>query len=322
MFFTFQPSDFAPVNEGLLYGFDTQSSEPCSVQFDIVDADTSVVVGRKTLYGVTTGTVDIAPYVRIAADASTPMRTDGSALCDAPCRRYKVVAEGAESTPITVADNRVTVGEKTSLTTMTRQRKIAFGERDELRLFGGRGATFAVTIRTSGGDEIVLHHTSASGAVILTVDTSDFSRDTRTAEVCIECDGREIPSLCYTVSERCGKDLRLVWVSSAGTVERYTFPVVRSMTRNTVHRRIVAADGTYRTAECITDETVRLVSAYEPHGVAQAVAEVAASPCVWIEGKAVDSATEVLGSSITFYEFGRPDCVEVDLRTGCGEVRL
>lgn len=318
MLFTIQPYDFAPIDEGLLYCFDLGNDEPADAEITVLDADTDTVVGRKQMHHIKTGTIDIAPYVRHFGDATVPARTKGSALVDAPCGRYAVEVEGVRSRVLRVADNRVAVGSKTSLTTMTRQRKIAMGERDELRLYGDEGAVFKVTIRTSGGDEIHLTHTATSGAVILCIDTADFAIGTRRAEVSIECDNREIPSLCYTVVERYGADLRLAWLSSAGSVERYTFPVVRGMMHNTVRRRIVGEKGAGRTVGCTVEQTLRLVSAYEQRAVAQAIAEIAASPRVWIEGKAVDSETEVLASATTLYEFGRPDCVEVDLRM-CGE---
>lgn len=320
MQFTIQPTDFAPVCEGLLYCFDTGSDKAKDVQVDVIDADSGDVVGSKVLRHVKSGTIDIAPYVRRFADEALPMRTKGSALVEAPSGRYVVEADGVRSRVLTVAGNRIAVGEKTSLTTMTRRRKIAVGERDELRLFGGQGSVFNVTIRTSGGDEIFLTHTSATGAVALCIDTSDFAPDTRKAEIAIECDGREIPSLCYTVVGRYGADLRLAWLSTAGTVERYTFPIVRSMTRNAVRRRVESENGIGRTVACTTEQTLRLTSAYEPRAVAEAIAEIVASPQVWIEGKAVDSEVEVLSSSATLYEFGRPDSVEVDLRMGREEV--
>ena len=320
MQFTIQPTDFAPVGNGLLYGFETGSDEPKNVQISVIDADTDAVIGRKSVRRVKYGTIDIAPYVSRFADFVEPVRIKGSALVEAPCCRYVVEADGVCSRVLTLAGNGIEVGAKTSLTTMTRFRKIALGERDEVRLFGEKGSTFNVTLRTSGGDEIPLNHTSATGAVILFIDTADFAAGTRTAEVAIRCDGRDVPSLCYTVVERYGADLRLAWLSMAGTVERYTFPVVRSMTRNAVHRRVERADGIRRTVECTTEQTLRLVSAYEPHAVAEAIAEIASSPRVWLEGKAVDSEVEVLSSSTTLYEFGRPDCVEVDLRVGGEEV--
>ena len=319
MQFTIQPSDFAPVDEGLLYCFDAGENEPKDVQIAVIDADSETVVGRKNLRHVKSGSIDIAPYVR-RFDDTVPIRTKGSAMVEAPSGRYVVEADGVRSQVLTVAGNRIRIGAKTSLTTMTRQRKIALGERDEVRLFGVQGSTFDVTIRTSGGDEIHPSHTTASGAVVLCVDTSDFALGSRTAEVVMECDGREIPSLCYTIVGRYGADLRLAWLSTAGTVERYTFPVVRSMTHNAVRRRIETENGIGRTVACTTEQMLRLVSAYEPRAVAEAIAEIVASPQVWIEGRVVDSEVEVLSSSTTLYEFGRPDSVEVDLRVGREEV--
>ena len=66
MKFTSIPDTFSSYREPLLYAFETGSSTPRDVELKIINHTTGEEIGRKRLYNVTSGEVDIAPYLRSA----------------------------------------------------------------------------------------------------------------------------------------------------------------------------------------------------------------------------------------------------------------
>ena len=93
MKFTSLPTSYSSYNEPLVYAFDTQA-EASDVEVRVINAMTSEVIGRKMLYGVSVGQVDIAPYVRRAAQVAMPEVIECSQIL-AMGVQVKVKGEGA-----------------------------------------------------------------------------------------------------------------------------------------------------------------------------------------------------------------------------------
>lgn len=322
MKFTDQPENLSPVDAGLVYSFDTETAEPRDVQVSVIEYDSDETVGRLMLCGVTTGSFDIAPYVRRFIDPR-PMTIRGTILLEAPCCRFFVEIDGVRSRLLVLTDNRVEAVAGSWLSTMTEHRRIGNNERDEIRIFCRPDSMLDVCAVADNGMATYCEMTTETGAAILCLDTRDFPEDSRTLEVRITCNGGYIRSVYYSFVKRYPNDMRLAWVSSVGTVERYTFPIVRSIMRNTVRSTVAEADGFRRTAGCETEQCIRLVSDYERRGVIEALAEIALSPKVWVEGVKAHTEVEVLTTASTLYEYGRPCCIDMDLRIADGkEVEL
>ena len=64
MKFTKLPLNGASWADELLYTFDTEFAEPIDVIVDIINSDTREIIGQQRLRGVTTGSINIAPYIR------------------------------------------------------------------------------------------------------------------------------------------------------------------------------------------------------------------------------------------------------------------
>ena len=67
MKFTKLPLNGASWADELLYTFDTEFAEPIDVIVDIINSDTREIIGQQRLRGVTTGSINIAPYIRSKA---------------------------------------------------------------------------------------------------------------------------------------------------------------------------------------------------------------------------------------------------------------
>ncbi len=323
MTFTRQPQNFTPASEPVLFGMDA-GSEPADVEvalFECPHSGEDVQIAALRLYGITKGEVDIAPYLH-SFDSVVPLALPHTQIVEAATHTYRIEAGDISSDCFTVADNTLQPVLPSWLSSMGRSRRIGYGESDEVRLYGEAGTLYSVRISSDAGDEMILTHTSLSGAAILHIATSDFAADARTLEVSLAADGVEMLDISYTLLPRYGEQVRLAWRSSAGTIERYTFPVVREVEQNTVRTRTIRADGSKRTVSCSSERVIRLTSGYENRSTAEAVAEIAASPAVWICGSGSEPReVDVISSSTTLHSFGRPDRVEIDLRSH-GEVAL
>lgn len=318
MKFITQPENLSPVDAGLLYSFDTESDEPRDVQVEIIEYDSYETVGRQMLCGVTTGSFDIAPYVRPFIDRRPTMER-GTALIDAECRQFVVEIDGVSSRVLTVTGNRIEVVDGSWLSTMTEHRRICYGERDEIRIFCRPYTALDVSVVADNGMMMNNQMEPENGAAVLRIDTCDFPEESRTLEVRIVCNGRYARSVYYSFTKRYPDDMRLAWISSVGSVERYTFPIVRSIARNTVRSTVADADGSRRTVGCESEQCIRIVSDYERRGIVEALADIAMSPKVWIEGALNLIEVEVLTSASTLYEYGRPCCIDIDLRIAGGK---
>jgi len=261
MKFTTQPQNLSPVDAGLVYAFDTESDEPRDVQVSIIEYDSYETVGRQTLYGVTDGSFDIAPYVRPFMNMRPAVQT-AAFITDARCYQFVVEIDGVQSRVLTVADNRVAVAAGSWLSTMPEQRRICHGEYDEIRIFCRPDEVLEVCAVSDDGMMNSARMAPENGAALLCIDTCGFPEDAKTLDVSIVCGGGLMRSIRYTFAERYPNDMRLVWLSSVGTVERYTFPVVRSIARNTTRTAVTGADGSRRTAEELTDYYVELKKKY------------------------------------------------------------
>lgn len=318
MKFTTQPQNLSPVDAGLVYAFDTESDEPRDVQVSIIEYDSYETVGRQTLCSVTNGSFDIAPYVRPFM-SQRPTMARGTTLIDAQCYQFVVEIDGVRSRILTVSDNRVDVVAGSWLSTMTEHRRICPGERDEIRIFCRPGEMLDARVVSDDGMMMNSLLEPENGAAVLRIDTCDFAEDTRTLEVRIVCSSKFVRTIYYSFAKRYPNDLRLAWLSSVGTVERYTFPIVRSIARNTTRTAVVGADGKRCTVGCESEQCIRIVSDFERRGVIEALADIARSPKVWTEGALALTEVEVLTTASTLYEYGRPCFIEIDLRIAGGK---
>ena len=98
MIFLSTPKAYSSYNEPLIYVFDTESTAPRNVELRIKNKETGQTIGRKRLYGVTYGEVDIAPYLRSAAQPTLPDFVAENSVVETSAQIKVVVeAEGVSS---------------------------------------------------------------------------------------------------------------------------------------------------------------------------------------------------------------------------------
>ena len=107
---------------------------------------------------------------------------------------------------------------------------------------------------------------------------------------------------------------RIAWRSRAGSIEHYTFPVVKSVVQKIRKEQVLTDDAGYEDISIRDERTTTLASAFEPAAVIEALAEIAASPQVWkIDGDKYEEV-DILTREQTIGRHGSLGCIEISLR--------
>ncbi len=276
--FTQQPPQFAPLGSELRYV--VESSATTTFDIRIIDASLGCLIGAKRFVGVKTATFDVAPYLRRLLQFAPVAQTTGLFPAEGRVVKAFVEVETAEEGVISSdvrlflpAAERVWIS--TILTTMPRSRLISEGECDELTLVTNGSSTVTVTAQT--GESLLAESfpIADAGVWIFRLAIDDY-----VGAESLTVDAGSSGTVVYTVVPRPAAAHRVAWRSRSGSIEHYTFPVERSEVVKCVKRRALSAEGEI-VGRSYWKRFRRWESAYEAPEMAQAVAEVIASPQVW-----------------------------------------
>lgn len=313
MQFTQIPQQYAPLGGELRYAVSRE--EAGNIDIRIAGAADAALLGAKRFAAVTEAAFDAAPYLRrqlrfVPATGKTGFYSAGG-------RTVSVVVEASETDGGTIA---ATSPARTFLpggevpagpclrTSMPLNRLIPEGACDELTLL--TSGACAVTVTAEAGDSTTAesYRTAESGLHLFRLDTRDFQ-----GAECITVDAGVCGTAVYSVMPAVEGAVRLAWRSSAGSVEHYTFPVVRTTTvragrleaEGPEGRMVVAADA---------EREMLLVSAYEACAVLEALAELMTAPEVWIAGESGYTPVSVATGEAVVRRHGSLCCLEVAVR--------
>lgn len=302
--------NFTPLHQGLFFGIESETEEPTDIAVEIIDAASDEVIATQQLRGIISAEINIAPYLKRFAEYRP---SHGSTRFeDAPTRTCAIRVGDERSESLIISTNKSYHSAPTVVTTMPQRRHIEFGETDELLLFAEAGDRLVTTIETDIGDNLTMDYTTDTGVVILTISADDFDTDSHGFDVEILRNGDHFASLHYTVRAHSKRGCRLAWISEEGSIEHYTFPVVtkRELKSDKLH---IGAGDDRRVVRSSCESRLSLISRYEPHAMIEAIAQVIASPRVWIEQSESSSEAIILTSSTDYDIFGEPSCIALEI---------
>lgn len=310
--FTQIPEHYTPLGGEAVYAFENDTAQ--TVDIRIIRATDDSLLGAKRFASVTGAAFDAAPCLRRAVRFAPAV--GGTGVYNAARRQVMATVEAfAEATATTAtAPTRIFLPCRTPvqapamLTTMPVSRLIAPGECDELTLLFEEASTVTVTAQTGNDLTAQSYRVATAGFYLFRLDTRDFPE----AET-LTVDAGACGITVYTLVAAPRGAVRLAWRSSEGSVEHYTFPIVRTTTVSTTKTRAYGPDG-YLAAAAEQERRQQLVSAYEPQAVLEALSELPASPDVWIADKDRYTPVDVLTEKIPLRRHGTMCCLEMEIR--------
>ena len=275
MKFTSLPTSYSSYNEPLVYAFDTQA-EASDVEVRVINATTSEVIGRKMLYGVSVGQVDIAPYVRRAAQVVMPEMIECSQMLATGIQvKVKVEVAGVISSSRNfIAARFDTMPHFALLTNQISRRTMARDEFDIIPFYSSPDAVVEVVVEAMG---------KSYGYLTLALDFDDGPEELK---VTFKVDGYVEATVEYELKENLRGARRLAWLNESRSPELYTFPMRKSILIEAARRHIESVLGK-EAAEVEHDGELKLLSAYEPQAQLEALAGIYKAERVWlVEGNA------------------------------------
>lgn len=309
----FIPENFTPVEQGLIFGFSTESDTPQDVEVEIIDAQSDEVIATQLLLRVISAAVNIAPYVeRFEKRAPISCQEAASHLEELEVARYKIRIAGVESDEVVVAPLRCEVVTPDIITVMPQHRKIACEGCDELIFAVEEGAIVEVQLLASDGESLSFAKQAESGLLHCVVAPTDFAEGVTSITLQIYLNGEEWRTLEYEIVPQRRHAMQVAWVSSThGTIERYIFPILSSW-RNGVDKQRMGEGAKLKAVAATISNSIKLRSDYEPQATIAALADIVAAPKVWVEFDGAWVQVDVLTSESGYNLFGEPDLVELE----------
>ena len=255
MTFTSLPEMFSSVFGPLAYTF--SNAAETELFLEILSTRDGSRIGSKRFYNTPTGTLNIAPMVRknIRFVPSSGM----TGFCNSESRSASVqLAVGTTYSEVrTFVAAHDSVKPSRILTTMPSHRIIAYGESDEITccIPGQHTVTVtsditaeALTYNAIGGEELTLFR----------LNTRSFLPSVGTITVRIATAGQTVAEIGYTVVPKCDEGCRIAWRSRAGSIEHYTFPVVKSVVQKIRKEQVLTDDAGYEDISIRDERTTTL----------------------------------------------------------------
>lgn len=294
--FTHMPNKLSSLYSELSYTYYNSSTGDMTLQ--IYEDESGELLGVKKFYSTNTAQVNIAPHVRAYALQSMESYPAGfmSTYRNGNLLVYLKVPE-YNDTSLTrqYTISRSDIDLRGLISSLPAERSISDGDSDQLYIAAETGDTITVVVKhylTSWSDSyerpyvggefteslastLTYTESISSGniAIFNFVAESIASGDTTQIEkvvVSVSQNSETIAELTYNIVERPQGAIRLAWISDSGSVEHYTFPVVKES---------YVGDS--------FQHTYTLTSAFVGYATRAALAEIVHSPRVWVDNYGV-----------------------------------
>lgn len=315
MKFTSLPEAYESFQEPLLCTFDTQTEEPVDVEILIMRADDNAEIGRKRLRGVTTGQIDIAPYLRAAAQPTMP---DGISTCrEIDCGsqiRVYLECDGV------VSERRRYIAAKVDLerdfqplTEQIEHRTMAADEFDTISYFAYPEIVVELLVEAYGKSYSYLRVKPESGGQrTVAITALPFDEVPDELKVSVMVDGTVEKIYNYEIKSNLKGARRLAWLNQYLAPEIYTFPLRKSALTETTRKHMATIWGK-EAASVEHYGELKLISAYEPEAQIEALGEILSSPMVWLIRGCTPQRIELKAERVLSVPCGQMGIIEVDI---------
>lgn len=289
-----------------------RSDTPANLRIDLIDLLYNTAFAQKCYIGVTECSFALSPVVERTLFYHPTVSNTGFVPFTDRYLRLKITARDTSSPDAVIASSEMrcyasdsTVGNRPQFcTTQPRQRVIREGECDEVMVTTPRATQLLLTARSRRSTVTRTYTCSGAGLFFFRLNMEQFP-DTDTLSLDLG-DGEKIT---YTVTAPLTECCRVAWRSRTGTMEHYTFPVVKSAT---VVGTPLSSPQPFRTS-AHTHTLIRLVSAYESREMLDALSELLHAPQVWVVDRHRYRAVKVVSEQALVHRYGVLSHMEIDI---------
>lgn len=280
------PSNFKSLFTELNYSFATSDDER-EITISIYNADESELYGTKRLYDASSVTVNIAPIIRNFAIPSAIKSSVGfvESLNSGFVSVFVEEQLGDTTDCRTFLYSHSDSTESEILTSMPLERTVAKGESELVTIRCEKGsmliarlAYYPYNSQSSLMEASYQLDSAESGVAIFNFELESSLLEgelsgvalesiTLTIEEYMEDESiNQLSMINYIVINPPATPTRLAWISTAGSIEHYTFPIIDKILRS--------VDG---------EVSISLSSALEPVTMRSSLSEIISSPRVWLD---------------------------------------
>lgn len=323
MKFTSLPAAYSSFRDPLIYTFDTESDQAQDVTFSIIDRADSSVIGTKTLYGVTSGQIDIAPYLRSAAVPTLPDSIEECGEVEtSTIIKVQVKAEGVTSSSRAFIAARIDQeGAYEPLMAQHLYRTLSRDEFDLISYFCFPDILVEVVVEFFGSDYESLTISPQAGGQRSIAITAKGREWCDAMKATLYVDGEATTVVEYEIKENLRASRRVAWLNRHLSPEIYTFPLRKSHLVEATRKQMESIWGK-EAAALEAEGELKLISAYEPEAQIEALSEIVASPRVWLVSGCELQGVELKTERIITASDNQMGFVEVDIRSAEEGVRL
>ena len=311
MNFIKQPDQFASIYGDLSYSFTGASTS--ELLLNILDVSNGKTLGSKRYFNTTSGTTNIAPMIRKNIRFTPQTGRIGFYEAKDRCISVQLSGENTFSEVRTFLATKDQATTSSLLTSMPRQRIIAYGEYDEITCL--IPSNYSIVLQSDTlSNPITYNYDKGEPLTLFRLETGYFAPSVKKISLEIVVEGETIDRIDYTVVSESERGCRLAWRSTAGSIEHYTFPVVKSIIQKTDKEQIYSSTSGYTDIGIETVQTTTLVSAYEPNSTIIALSGLFTSPQVWRVQDTQYEEVDLLPTEQILFRHGTLCGIEVQIR--------
>ncbi len=259
------PDNYSSLWGELVYNF--AISEPEDLLVEIVNADDDTVIAVKKFYSSSEIKFNIARIIRQNILPYPTKSSTGFALAKSGfIRVYVRIGDVESSTRSYILAHDTPAVFPATLTTMPECRVLNSGESDSIFVITRSGNLSVATVKVAARDPSDYNDISTTffsssrfeEFSILTINADDYNENYQSIDVTIDSSSAGGKHIYYTLTPPAyaQKGYRVAWLSSEGSIECYTFPLVSDVKRLSdggLSRTLRSAYGTEEEIEALSE---------------------------------------------------------------------
>lgn len=329
--FTNIPENGASFQKPLIYEFESDT-ELEQVEIRILDGE-GEEIGRKTINGtITSGKIDIAPYVKHAVTYNIPQDITKCCVIDiGGSIDVQVEVEGTLSEERRFIAAQIDASQSiVFLTDQGLKRTIDADEFDMLCFVNTTTTPLTIAIELCDDVYGCMMYRSFIPAeqyrqMAICATPREFPKEmleiAKYLIIKMRHGNTYLDSMEHEIHPNLSTARRIGWINEQGAPEYYTFPLRKSLLVESTRKHIESIWGR-EAAALESDNELKMISAYEPQKQLKALAKILSAPKVWLQQSDRQQAVSLMTDRALLTPGAGLGFIEIDLRAAEKGVKL